>query len=279
MFRQILVNPLDADFQRILWRPSSDKPVAHFRLLTVTYGLAPAPYLAMRVLKQLSLDERSDYPAAVPILRDSVYVDDTLFGADDATSLIECREQLTALLLRGGFQLRKWASNSLDLLRNLAASQTDMRNHLLQDETLKVLGISWLPHDDAFRFLVDTSSPVTPTKRSILSVIARLYDPLGWAAPVVIVAKILLQELWLVKCDWDTPLPDELGHRWVAYYDNLDNLNSIWIPRWTGRRGTDLAFELHGFADASNRVYAAVVYIRVLRTQTDSQVCLLAAKN
>ncbi|KYN27671.1 hypothetical protein ALC57_02931, partial [Trachymyrmex cornetzi] len=51
MFRQILVNNLDTDFQRILWRLSCDTPITHFRLLTVTYGLAPAPYLAMRVLK------------------------------------------------------------------------------------------------------------------------------------------------------------------------------------------------------------------------------------
>jgi len=36
----------------------------------------------MRVLKQLALDDDSD-PRAVTILRDSIYVDDTLFGADD----------------------------------------------------------------------------------------------------------------------------------------------------------------------------------------------------
>ncbi|XP_018364730.1 PREDICTED: uncharacterized protein LOC108762294 [Trachymyrmex cornetzi] len=122
MFRQILVNNLDTDFQRILWRPPCDTPITHFRLLTVTYGLAPAPYLAMRVLKQLSLDEGSDYPAAVPILRDSVYVDDALFGGDDVVSLMECREQLTGLLQQGGFQLRKWASNSPELLRDLGHS-------------------------------------------------------------------------------------------------------------------------------------------------------------
>jgi len=43
MFRQIMVHPSDADFQRILWRPKSGEPVAHYRLLTVTYGTASAP--------------------------------------------------------------------------------------------------------------------------------------------------------------------------------------------------------------------------------------------
>jgi len=54
------------------------------------------------------------------------------------------------------------------------------------------------------------ASPVTalPTRRSILSFVAKLYDPL--AVPVVIIAKILLQELWLLRNDWDAPIPQEL---------------------------------------------------------------------
>jgi len=47
MFRQIMVEPKDADFQRILWRPTPESSLQHYRLHTVTYGLAPAPYLAM----------------------------------------------------------------------------------------------------------------------------------------------------------------------------------------------------------------------------------------
>lgn len=100
MFRQISVHPSDTDFQRILWRPSREAALeaAHFRLLIVTYGFTPAPYLAMRVLKQLSLDERSSYPAAVSVLNDSIYVDDALFGADNVEELVNCRVQLIELL-------------------------------------------------------------------------------------------------------------------------------------------------------------------------------------
>jgi len=66
MFRQILVHPSDVDFQRILWRPCDGSPIEHY-LLIITYGLAFAPHLAMRVLKQLALDDGSDYPEAVTI--------------------------------------------------------------------------------------------------------------------------------------------------------------------------------------------------------------------
>jgi hypothetical protein len=51
MFRQILEEPTDVDFQRILWRPTPESLLQHYRLRTVTYGLTLAPYLAMRVLQ------------------------------------------------------------------------------------------------------------------------------------------------------------------------------------------------------------------------------------
>ncbi|XP_029175540.1 uncharacterized protein LOC114944008 [Nylanderia fulva] len=264
MFRQIRVHSKDVDFQRILWRPTADAPITHFRLLTVTYGLASAPYLSMRVLRQLALDEGADFPAAVPIINDSIYVDDALFGADNFDSLLDTRTQLVELLKRGDFLLRKWASNCDELLDNVTNDQSEVTNHLvLKDELLRILGLSWLPSEDSFQFTVKFDLPIVLTKRSILSCIAKLYDPLGWAAPVVITAKIILQELWLLRYDWDTPLPNELSQRWTAFASDLSSLESIRIPRWTGQSPDNLTLELHGFADASNRAYAAVVIPRL----------------
>jgi len=73
MFRQILIDPAEADFQQILWRPISESPLQQYRLLTVTYGLASAPYLAARVLKQLAIDDGHLFPAAVTIMENSIY--------------------------------------------------------------------------------------------------------------------------------------------------------------------------------------------------------------
>ncbi|XP_029156123.1 uncharacterized protein LOC114946183 [Nylanderia fulva] len=279
MFRQIRVHPKDIDYQRILWRPTEDATIQHYRLLTVTYGLAPAPYLAMRVLKQLALDEGVNYPAAVPILNESIYVDDTLFGANDIQTLTDTRDQVISLMKSGGFQLRKWASNTIELLKDFSTDKSDVTDHLiLNNESLKVLGLSWIPAEDSFRLVVNSTIPIAPTKRSILSFVAKLYDPLGWAAPVVIVAKIVLQELWLLHCDWDSPLPDEVKQRWSDFVSEFNKLKEIRIPRWTGQHPDNLAIEVHGFADASNRAFAAVVYLRVLHSLTDYEISLIAAK-
>ncbi|KMQ82960.1 hypothetical protein RF55_21343, partial [Lasius niger] len=105
MFRQILVSREDADYQRIFWRPLNSPTVLPFRLLTVTYGTAPAPFLAMRVLRQLADDDGKEFPEAVEVLRHSIYVDDVLFEADELSEARLVRDQLNKLLSRGGFHL------------------------------------------------------------------------------------------------------------------------------------------------------------------------------
>ncbi|XP_070170845.1 uncharacterized protein [Polyergus mexicanus] len=64
MFRQIRVHRDDVDFLRIFWRSNINSPIRSYRLLTVTYGTAPAPYLAMRVINQLAIDEGHSFPKA-----------------------------------------------------------------------------------------------------------------------------------------------------------------------------------------------------------------------
>ncbi|KMQ82963.1 hypothetical protein RF55_21321, partial [Lasius niger] len=74
-------------------------------LLSVTYGTAPAPFLAMRVLRQLADDDGKEFPEAVEVLRHSIYVDDVLFKADELSEARLVRDQLNKLLSRGGFHL------------------------------------------------------------------------------------------------------------------------------------------------------------------------------
>ncbi|CAB0029183.1 unnamed protein product [Trichogramma brassicae] len=70
------------------------------------------------------------------------------------------------------------------------------------------------------------------TKRGILSDVAKLFDPLGWLAPDIVTAKILLQDLWIEKVDWNTPLEGELLSRWRSFRGSLRNVEQIRVPRW-----------------------------------------------
>lgn len=119
MYRQILVDPADLDFQRIVWKRPQEHQVAHFQLLTLTYGMSCAPYLAIRTLKQLAEDEGARYPEAARVLLNDAYVDDILTGAPDLTSARILQVQLIQMLKSGGFHLRKWVSNHEHLLQDL----------------------------------------------------------------------------------------------------------------------------------------------------------------
>ncbi|GBL74073.1 hypothetical protein AVEN_230977-1 [Araneus ventricosus] len=64
MYRQILIDPAQRDLLRIIWKEKEDVDPTEFRLKTVTYGTVSAPFLSVRTLKQLALDESSRFPLA-----------------------------------------------------------------------------------------------------------------------------------------------------------------------------------------------------------------------
>ena len=113
------------------------------------YGTTAAPFLALRVLRQLVLDEGSQHSKGSIIINDQTYIDDCLFGADSKDKIIENREDVKNLLKKGHFQLRKWASNSPSLLEDIDSLEHGLavEKSLDESDSLKVLGIVWHPSD------------------------------------------------------------------------------------------------------------------------------------
>ena len=105
MYRQVTMNPTDRHLQRILWRFDNSQPIRTYELGTVTYGLAPSAFLATRTLIQLANDEGDKYLKARSVIKENVYVDDLLAGANNIPETIELRNQLNALLQKSGFLL------------------------------------------------------------------------------------------------------------------------------------------------------------------------------
>ncbi|XP_067207875.1 uncharacterized protein [Linepithema humile] len=87
-----------------------------------------------------------------------------------------------------------------------------------------------------------------------------------------------MQELWLARLEWDDSLPTDIQTRWVDYREQLTQLFEIRIPRWVGRHHENLGVEIHGFADASTRAYAAAVYLRVIHSFSEIRTHLLVAR-
>lgn len=142
MFRQIKVAHKDRNFQRILWREHPSDPIQEFKLNTVTYGTAPASFLAIRALKQLAADEGGNYPIGKIVLNNDFYVDDMLSGADTKEEAKLLQSEVVSLLKKGCFNLRKWTSNDQELLKSLPENLIETGAlEIGKDDTIKTLGI------------------------------------------------------------------------------------------------------------------------------------------
>ncbi|XP_029166209.1 uncharacterized protein LOC114937015 [Nylanderia fulva] len=263
MYRQILVHPEDCSLQTILWCHNKTNEIQEHELLTVTYGMACAPFLAIRTLRQLCADEGAQFPQGATALRRDCYVDDVVTGADNLDDAINLQTELRNLCMAGGFPLRKWASNNPDVLTGVPQEHRLQQGpHSWDDESHSTLGLRWHPQEDRFAFTIHPRVVNEFTKRRVLAETARLFDPMGWLAPVVIRAKILIQTTWLQQLDWDTPLPAKDVKRWHQLLNQLPLLSNIRVNRWLRTDSDYSTVQIHGFADASERGYAAAVYIR-----------------
>lgn len=135
MFRQILCHKDDLKYQKIVWRDSPDQLLRDYELLTVTYGTKAAPFLAIMTLKQLANDERHKYPAAARVLEEDFYMDDLLSGHHTLQEAKQLQKDLIDLLKSGGFNLRKWSSNKVELPDDV--SRTDEVFDFLHQESTK----------------------------------------------------------------------------------------------------------------------------------------------
>ncbi|GIY43626.1 reverse transcriptase [Caerostris darwini] len=110
-----------------------------------------------------------------------------------------------------GLVLRKWACNELT---NLIQEDLRLLNVSLSidDDTVKTLGILWHPASDVFSFKVNSLSfEGALTKRTLLSTIAKTFDPLGWLSPITIQSKLLMQKLWKYQLQWDEIVPPDIA--------------------------------------------------------------------
>lgn len=284
MYRQVKVTESDSDFQRILWRDETGS-LQHYRLLRITFGTASAPYLAVRALQQLAHDEGEDLKAASErVLRD-FYMDDLMTGCQTVEEGLKIYKEINEMMIRGGFELQKWVSSDGDLLERMGKVKGEQEGKLEigsekeSEKVMKVLGLTWNNATDEFEYSVQLPPLSTPvTKRKVISDISRLFDPLGWIAPTIIMAKIFIQKLWVSGIDWDQELPSHLLQEWITYRDDLSQLTDFRIPRWIHTKEDDESVELHGFCDASNNAIAAVVYTRTTDKDGEVHVNMVTSK-
>ncbi|XP_037828868.1 uncharacterized protein LOC119616534 [Lucilia sericata] len=272
MYRQFLVDERDRKFQLVLWRSNSKDKLCVFQLNTVTYGLSAAPFLAIRSLFFIADQHSSTFPIGSKVLREDLYVDDVLTGSDSLEILELKKSEMIKILSIHGLQLAKWNSNCPDFVTN---NDEEVAIKTTEENITKTLGMSWNPTQDIFLFRFNLPDVSNPTKRSILSIVAKIFDLLGLLSPIVVRCKMLLQEMWVQNIGWDDPLNNSLTLMWLQIKADLEHIHEITIPRYVFTSENILG-EIHGFADASQRAFGCCIYYRVLENGSYKTTLLIA---
>ncbi|XP_020296240.1 uncharacterized protein LOC109861138 [Pseudomyrmex gracilis] len=180
--------------------------------------------------------------------------------------------------MAGGFPLRKWTSNNPSVLDCIEMQfRSPVNSVSINDNIVYALGVTWNTTSDNFQFKLNKPPSINTSKRIVLSQIAQIFDPLGLLSPIIIKAKVFLQELWAIKLSWDEILPNSQLLNWQQILQSMAGVDVIKIPRWIGSNTTN-PIEIHGFCDASQSAMAAVVYVKTLHPTREANTSILCSK-
>ena len=283
MYREILLDPLDQQYHRFLWRSKPGGEIRDYCMRRVTFGVASSPYVAVRTLQQACQDFGQESPLARKHIYSSFYVDDLLGGADTEEEALEVYRQVDFVLRKAGFTLRKIRSSSEWLLSHIPndLKESSQKKELVDCHSTsynKALGVVW-DHPDVMKTDVGKPYNFVPTKRGVLSDVAKTFDVMGWITPVILPMKLLIQELWRSKKGWDDPISTEQAGKHKLWREELSLLEEISIPRcyFEQEQATDI--QVHGFCDASLVAYGTVIYVRAEYANAPPTCRLVMAKS
>ena len=267
MYRQLLLTPEDQQFHRFFHKSDPEKPPQVYCMSRVTFGVTCSPFLAVRTLQQTAADFGKQYPTAQRHIEQSFYVDDLLGGADSVEETKLLYRQLAGTLQKGGFTLRKYRSSSQEVLDIIPAEmkETVPTKEMVDSHSEahpKALGVIWNSVDDTMRIDVDYLGGDVRSKRDVLLDTFKTFDVMGWITPAILPMKILIQELWKLGVDWNEPLPEEKLLIHQKWRKELPTLAEVSIPRCYFLKEPALTIQLHGFSDACEEAYGAVIYLR-----------------
>ncbi len=247
------------------------------------FGNTGLPFVPVYVHREHAAKFKDRFPLAVDTLSNSTLIDDVLDSLDSLGDATDTMEQIQSILDQAGMQMAKCHSNHPGILASLprdavAPGFVDISRICQKDPDLiklRTLGIRCDPVEDEFYFDMEEPTVAVWSRRNILKTFPRLFDPLGLLLPFVITARIYFSELITEDKNWDkTVSPSKL---WTEWLRQLRDLSQVRFPRCIKALPVQLA-QLHMFADASEKAYAAAAYIRTEEPSGNVTVRLVRAK-
>ncbi|XP_028417883.1 uncharacterized protein LOC114542562 [Dendronephthya gigantea] len=177
-FLMIGISEEDRDMLRFLWFKDARDPhseILKLRFCRLVFGLRPSPAILGATIHHHLDSHQKQKPEIVEHLKKSLYVDDFVSGAENDEEALTIYKGTKELMSSGGFNLRKWSSNSKHLATIIdeledkrAKDSTNASPKVVQDDLtfakstiakestveeptqVKVLGTAWDTVADAF---------------------------------------------------------------------------------------------------------------------------------
>ncbi len=149
MFREILLHTSERDFHQFIHRQESGQLVSA-RMKRLTFGVTTSPFLATQTFHKLADLCEGEHPRVSQLIKSSFYVDDCLAGAATVDEAKALARQLVQVFKSIGMTLRKFRSNSFELLNAIPAElrETSDLNITSPSSAAKTLGIHWRVDSD-----------------------------------------------------------------------------------------------------------------------------------
>ena len=184
------------------------------------FGGTSSPSCCNYALKKTALHNESNYhPDVALTLKRNFYVDDLLKSVKDVSTAVKLIQDVNKMCSDGGFRLTKFISNELQVLSSIPTEdrRRGVKNVNISDEvdlpTEKPLGIFWNIEKETFGFKTNLGEK-PGTRRGMLSMVSKIYDPLGFAAPFLLKGKRILQVLCTSNYSWDEAVSDDYIKDW-----------------------------------------------------------------
>ena len=225
-----LASPLD---------PESELVAYHFK--TVLFGSTSSLFMLHATL----CHHLTSYNTPVADdMKNNLYVHNIISGCMTTLQAVQYYKESRSIMNDAKFNLRAWASNCTEL-RTLSAKEGTADNNTI----VNLLGLLWNTSTDTIGYIATQfdlkDQPIT--KRRVLQLSSKIYDPLGFLAPVTIQARILMQELWRCGVSWDEPLQQEHVDTWQGIVEHLQDTTDILLPRCYLTPMSDAPKKLHVF--------------------------------
>lgn len=238
------------------------------------FGLRSSPFQLRATITKHLKTFKNRYFDLVNQIENQLYVDDLLGGAHTVEEAAQAVRETNHIFSDAKLKMTKWTTNSPELRKilereGLSAPTEGLLAKNLSQGNSKVLGVQWDTETDCFLFnpaeIIKAAEEIgdRPTKRNILQISSRIFDPIGFLGPIVLSLKMLFQRLWEEEIGWDQKVPDDIRGAWINIIEGLKELERLKIPRWLGTGPEEAKpAELHVFGDASKKGYGTVAYIR-----------------